>query len=194
MLSLSLMLSEVENARGSPGPSSPPVPAAMFPFSCPRWLCEAAHFCHCTGTVTTLATQQASCLDTPSSQSLFLRLGSLHHGNHFSWSPPSPGGLRLCPHNATLSMQPGSEARSLHLCCFCGSWPNPKIFFFPAEGCFPLYTGTRESPLTPFSVKHIDFSSPQLCLAVSTAILRSGLPLTSVHLLLISTWVLALAG
>lgn len=149
------MLSEVESSLGSPRPSSPPVPAAMFPFSCLRWLCEAAHFCHCMETITAQVTQQASCLDTPYSQSLFLRLGNLHHGNHFSWSPPSPGGLRLCPHSATLSMQPGSEVFvSLLLLWFMA---RSQDFFFPAEGCFPPYTGTRESPLTSFSVKHTDF-------------------------------------
>lgn len=129
-----------------------------------------------------------------SSQSLFLRLGSLHHGNHFSWSPPSP---RWSP---ALPTQSHTEQCSLvlrfALCIFVASVVHgliPRYIFYPAEGCFPLYTGTRESPLTPFSVKHIDFSFPQLRLAISTAILRSGLPLTSVHLLLISAWVLALA-
>lgn len=147
-----VLSSMVESFLGPWGPSSPPIPIAMFPFSCLRWLCGAAHFCRSVETITAQTTQQPSCLDTPHSQSLFLHFGSIHHGNYFVWSPPFPGGPWLCPHSATLSLQTDSK-----VCC-----PNlhgliPR-FIFPAEGCFSPYMGTRVLPLTLLSVKHTDFS------------------------------------
>lgn len=97
--------------------------------SCVWWLWRAAHFSHCVETATAQTTRQTSSLDTPHSQPLF---GSFRHGNCFGWSPPLPGGLRLCPHSATVSMPAGSRF-SVHIFIaysVCG--PNPR--FVSAEG------------------------------------------------------------